>query len=564
MNLREQIEYHDRLYEKGTPEISDEEYDALKRKLSAEDPLHDYRFGNKMQSLAKVYTVDELLRWAKKVARSDQELFLVGPKYDGVSARLENDKLVTGPGEDISDKLSFLLRVEPPFDGPGEIVVLKSNLLPGYKTCRAMAVGLLGTKELSVELNKRLTFYSHWMPLDPEPFTLSEILDIDWMGTMEEERARVYPTDGLVVWLADQEYFNSLGGTEHHPHGAVAFKYTNPMGRSKLIDVEWQVGKYKVTPVGIIEPVVISGCEHNKVSLHNMDRVRELGLRIGAEVLVERCGDVIPQITKVLVPGKGGAVLPPAECPACGSRLTQDLGCVNKSCGGTAAKKLLDSLTRLGFESIGPKIASELVARYHRTVPEVFDMDLAEWLKVPGFAERSAQQMLTRIKALLAQSVEDYKVLAAMNIPGVGLALSRQICDKVNVGMLDFTKPDAAGTVLINVPGLGIARVDAICENFDIEFWNWVHWYWGFVSTFGQSSRPQVCFTGNGGESRGHWIQLAESKGYVFSKGVTKTLSVLVCEDVNGSSSKLVKARKYGVKFMTYEEFQNELQQREG
>ena len=580
--LAAEIAKHDRLYwVENNPQMSDSQYDMLVEELRALDPTHPIlaqvhsaivpkgktvQHAEPMLSLDKVYQEDDLFKWAAGVARSHAELFRISPKFDGVAVEITADGVMGTRGddgvngEDISDKLVITdFPLGRCADGDrGELVVFKQDLPDlkrsggePYKTCRAAAVGLVNSDSTDRSGGRVLRFMPHGYSLDL--VEQQGLKDIDWFAAMQEIQAAHYPADGLVVALYDEEYGKSLGETEHHPRHSMAFKFANPKGVTKIVTIEWQVGKGKITPVAILEPVEISGCTHDRASLHNLKQFNELALGVGSTVEIQRCGDVIPQISRVLAPAPQGLLLPPVTCPACGNPLhieSPDLLCTFPGCRGMLSKKLLDGLNRLGVENIGPGIVNELVGLGYATVPKVFAMTEENWLEVPGFAKRSAAAMAAQFKRLILATFEDYRILAAMNIPGVGLTLSKKICAVTR-------PPEFIG--LRQIEGVGATREWEIMAGFDQGFWAWAVATLCIAITKGAAERPQICFTGADEQPREWWIKLAEERGYVFSKGVTKKLALLVCADVGSNSSKAKKARQYGVKIMTYREFGNEI-----
>jgi DNA ligase (NAD+) len=578
--LEEAIATHDKLYwEKNAQAISDDAYDALVKELRDLDPENDlvnkvhsptpavgapFKFDLPMLSLNKAYSVAEAKTWAAGVCRTADELCNVGPKFDGWAVEVGEDYMATN-GDDgivgalITHKMSLVdfSRKTLPIER-GELVVFKSDLHKlknasgkKYKTCRSALSGVLGSDYSSPEWTGLVRFMPHSTVIGTA--TLAELEAIDWEATMLDEQAADYPVDGLVIALADKEYGESLGATSHHPRHSVAFKCKNPTGVTKVEDIVWQVGKHKITPVAILRPVTISGCEHSRALLHNIHQIERLGLCPGAKVEVARCGDVIPQIVGVVAPGPTPVTIPD-RCPACDAPTEivndgQDLKCTNPHCGGVAAKKLRDALVRLEIDECGPAVCSSLVALGKLTPGAILRMSQEDWLKVDGYAEVSATKAHSRVLQRLRTPIDDFRVLAAMNFEGIGLTNARKIMDVYNAR--DLT----AGADLAAVEGIGEVRAKAI--DLGIE-WVDLLGLLQVVESKGQLSRPQVCFTGADARPREEWIKIAEERGYVFNKTVTKKTTVLVLADVNSTSTKAKKARQYGtVKLMTYEEFEN-------
>lgn len=572
-NLVAEIERHNQAYwVDNDPLISDEDYDVLMQRLAELAPDHpllskpqarqkgDLVLPRAMLSLAKVYTGQELLTWARSVARSPAELFRVGPKFDGCACIGWVDgagscRLATRGGEDLTDKLSYIgidIGVEPVV---GELVVLKDDLPKirrgdgsAYKTCRSAAAGLLNSKEQSADLN--LVAFCDYES-KAELLSLADIESVDWEGSLEDVLQEPYPVDGIVVRLADNDYGESLGVTEHHPRHSVALKIKNPATTTTLLRVEWQVAATRFAPVAVLAPCEVDGVTITRATLHNLAQINKLGVRIGSVVRVERAGSVIPAITAALSTGVT-PIVPPAHCPSCGAATTsdgQDVWCsAPETCPSMLAKRLINSLTDFGVENVGPAVADALVAAGKSTIPQVFAMSCADWRALPGFAEKSAQSMFDQFQGKLGGKIEDYKVLAAMNIPGIGQTLAKALCAEVN-------PRDICIQVDCSIAGLGHERWTALRQKFDHGLWLWAQQHFDVVLTSEQAQRPLICFTGEGPQSRDNLIKLAQKRGYEFHKGVTKNLALLVCTSNDGNSSKLQKARKYGIEIKTYEEW---------
>lgn len=569
--LEESIKYHSKKYwQDHDPEISDEAFDSLVEQLPA-----DHQLRNKLQtagtvqhavpilSLAKFYEPEEIIAWARSVARSPEELFALNDKLDGLSAIRKGDKLLSRgdgfTGEDWSLKLPGITVAAPP-GARGEIFLTKTDfteqkhlitklMVREYKTPRSAVSGIMNSSgPIPDGIKGLLMFVSH--DTNSIGYTVAELEELDWPARIQQAKDNDIPTDGLVLRLADKDYADSLGATSHHPRGIMALKFKNPSARTKLIDIIWQVGKRKLTPVAILEPVEISGYIQDKASLHNVAQINRLGLTMGATVEIERCGDIIPQIVRA-VKGTYTSIVIPTECPACGSRLSndgQDLRCSNEHCGGTLACKLRDSLVRLGVENVGPSVSSDLVVAGYTDFTQVFEMQVGDWVALPGFAIGSATKMFKQLVNVVAAPIEDYKILAAMAIDGVGLTLSKRICNALSPAI-------ALAGDLIKIEGVGPVTADKVAKEFDMGLWMWAVGAMTIVPTQGLADRKSICFSGKSYIPRSEWIKLAEKKGYVYKGAVTKDLDLLVLADLESTSSKSVKAVKYGVARLTYTEF---------
>jgi DNA ligase (NAD+) len=567
--LEEQIRKHNHAYwVLNEPTISDAEYDALVEQLPEGHELRNYvSTQTEMLSLQKAYSVADVIKWCKSVARTKDEKFLLNSKFDGIAAELTlfpklGSKLMTRGGEDITKHLGIIrmgmvgadkMTTTPTLRG--EIVVTKSDFnqrLTGFKNQRQAVAGLLNAKYChSEELAGVLLFIPHhFLQVSMTYDELEALLMMpDYVAKLNPE----IPIDGLVIRLEDEEYGESLGATSHHPNHSIAMKFKNPSAQTKILDVAWQVSKTKITPVAILEPVELSGTTISRATLHNLSQFADFAPAPGATVIIERAGDVIPYVAQILQDSKQPAFLYPTQCPACGeptsvSRTGVDLQCDNPDCGGAQASVLRDALVRLDIETIGPSIASDLVKLGYKTVTRVLGMGKGDWLRVSGFAEASATKMLHNIENRLRTPIEDWRLLAAMNLDGIGKTLSKQILQHCKLDDLPSAIP---------IPGIGPGRLNVLLGLNVPQLRALTLMFTEVIPSGKQKDQKTVCFTGADATPRGTWFSLAKQKGFSPVNAVTKTLSLLVTSDVESGSSKMKKAKAYNIEVMNYEDFYN-------
>lgn len=573
-----EITKHDELYwQNKDPIIPDPDYDRLVEELRSIDPnnkilnkVHGGFKGRakvihkiKMLSLSKVYTIPELKHWAKSVARSGNEVFVLSSKKDGLSAGYKGCNLATRgdgiTGFNINDRIPYVKNL---IEGRGEIVVTKEDFKKAptrssgelYKNERSAASGLVNNqKPIS---NNLLTFVPFL--IDGQEYTLDELCEAtegEWEETAQEYQRGPYPLDGLVLSLFDEEYGLSLGETSHHPKHSVAYKFANPTGVTKLIDVVWQVGKHRLSPVAILEPVEISGFMNSKASLFNVDQILKLDLHIGDTVELQRCGEIIPNITKVVKKGDERVKIVCETCPACGFKTMYDspnLVCDNVECSGSLSKRLQDSINRLGIKNIGPATVDDLVANGVDDLFKLFQMTMHTWLMMPGFAEKSAKAAEQEVWRVKNNPIEDYKVLACLNMTGIGLTLSKQLLSGatlVDLQTMYFND-------FVQLSGFSNTRAEILYNGLQSDTLSRLQGILDILDTQGAGKLKTVAFTGKSDKPRKYWIELAESKGWEFKKSVTKDLDLLVLADPNSTSSKSKKAQKNGTALMSYEEFE--------
>lgn len=466
-----EIEKHNHLYwEHNTPEISDEQYDTLMRRLEEINPEHPIlktvgaahvaslgkvKLDEPMISLEKTYYFKDapvgkksLLKWASECKRSEEELFLIQPKYDGISAIYSGGILATrGQGteeENVTDKVPLIELETKGYKGAlnksvrGEIIIRKDDFktiyskikkVDGsyYKNSRNAVGGIMGLKDIS-DIKKqgaKLTLVDYNLISFAVAF---KDIEKKWQNIVEKIEALPYPMDGIVVKLADRDYRDSLGYTAHHPRGQIAFKFSGLRKQTKLIDVEWSFGKNCLTPVGKVEPIELGGVTIKNVTLHNLKIVREKDWHIGDYVLIERAGDVIPHIVDS-EPGEKRISFIIKECPCCHSNLKFDeveLRCVNPTCFETNLQRILAAVRNIGIEELGePTIRKMMLELGVKKLKNIFNLRIDDLIKLEGFKEKSSSNLYNSIQT--AKDTTDYQLIAALNIEGIGQVVASKI-----------------------------------------------------------------------------------------------------------------------------------------
>ncbi len=230
----------------------------------------------------------------------------------------------------------------------------------------------------------------------------------DYCQRWEERRERLpFEIDGIVVKLDSIGLQNELGFTAKAPRWAVAYKYPARQETTVVNDILVQVGRTgALTPVAVLEPVVVGGVTVSRSTLHNMDEIERLGVRIGDTVLIERAGEVIPKVLKVVKEGKQRtAFRMPKECPECGSRIHKSeeevaYRCVNAACPAKRKESLLHYAGRhaMDIDGLGEKIVDQLVDQgLVKDVADLYKLKLEEISDLERMAEKSAQNLLVEI-----------------------------------------------------------------------------------------------------------------------------------------------------------------------
>ncbi len=291
---------------------------------------------------------------------------------------------------------------------------------------------------------------------------------------IEKGRERFsYDIDGLVLQVDDNELFRKLGVVGKAPRGSVAFKFSPKEATTKVKDILVQVGRTGVlTPVAILEPVKIGGVTVSRATLHNIEEIKRLGLKIGDTVIVGRAGDVIPDVRKVLKElrrGKEKEFHLPKKCPVCGHAIRREeegplVYCISKLCPAKHRENLYHFVSRGAFDidGLGPKIINVLLDQgLIQDAADIFDLKEGDLSPLERFGEKSAANIVGAIKEKTKISFPRF--LVALGILHVGGQTAQDLAD--HFGSLD--KLQKAGLEeLQNVSNIGDVVAESIYDWF--------------------------------------------------------------------------------------------------
>lgn len=257
----------------------------------------------------------------------------------------------------------------------------------------------------------------------------------------DEKRADLpYEIDGIVVKVDEVGLQNELGYTSRAPRWAIAYKFAAHQQETIIKDVIVNVGRTgTLTPTAILEPVQIGGVTVSRSTLHNMDEVERLGVQIGDTVLVERAGDVIPHVLKVVKQGKDRHPFEmPKKCPDCGSSIHHNpdevaFRCVNAVCPGRLKESLLHFAGRhaMNIDGLGEKIVEQLVdKKLVKDYADLYRLDLDTVSSLDRMAEKSAQNLLDEIAASKKASLS--RLVYALGISMVGERTAQLLAEHLN------------------------------------------------------------------------------------------------------------------------------------
>lgn len=257
----------------------------------------------------------------------------------------------------------------------------------------------------------------------------------------------LYEIDGMVIKVNDLVLQDKMGMTSHHPRWAIAYKFKARQGTSKLLAVEFQVGRTgAVTPVAKLEPVLVGGVTVSSISIHNEEYIKEKDLRIGDTVLIERAGDVIPQIVKsqpALRTGKEKKIHFPDHCPVCKSKLFKEeeeavWRCTNIECPAQVVERIIhftskDAMDIRGFGEAN--VRKFYALDFLKDIPGIYELDFIKISALEGFGEKSIGNLQLAISNSKNQPL--HRLIYALGIRFVGETTAKTLAQSVN-HLLDF------------------------------------------------------------------------------------------------------------------------------
>jgi DNA ligase (NAD+) len=489
-----------------------------------------------MLSLDNTYNQDDLRNWERRVheltGRNDID-YVCELKLDGMSLalRYENGHLVRGitrgdgsVGEDVTLNVrtvrSIPLSIEkeklkkagipPDFEVRGEMLMPIASFkkmneererqgLPTFANPRNATAGTVRQLEPSVTAQRRLDYFPYMLLqngrtyFDRHSKTLSALetagfkvnksrktvsdFEAVWAFIEQEETRREklpYEIDGIVVKVDRTALQDELGYTGKAPRWAIAYKYAARGGITQVENILVQVGRTgKLTPVAALKPVPIGGTTVSRATLHNMDEIDRLGVKIEDWVEVERGGDVIPKVTRVLDdkdhPRGRQEFHMPEACPVCGGKVVRTEGeadhrCVNANCPAKLRETILHFASRhvMNIEGMGDALVAQLTDRgLVRNVADIYKLAKADLLSLERMGDKSAQNVLDEIEASKTLPLE--RVIFGLGIRFVGERTAQFLAEHFG-SMDDLMKADQEQLQEVNEVGPRIA--ESIIEFF--------------------------------------------------------------------------------------------------
>ncbi|MBI6090220.1 NAD-dependent DNA ligase LigA [Clostridium perfringens] len=590
-----------------------------------------YTHKARLWSLDKAQTLEEIREWHNRNIKfleeynrtSDEELpplkYILTKKFDGLTINLsydENGVLVTGAtrgtgaiGEDVTAQVKTIKSIPLKIDCHdfleihGEAIMTteafekyNSEAETPLKNLRNGAAGALRNLNVAETAKRNLSafFYdvgykegapfktymemlnfikTKGFPMDDyirECTTLDEIQkEIDYIRDIRFDLN--YDIDGLVIAIDDIRTRELLGYTVKFPKWAIAYKFEAQEATTKLLDVEWNVGRSgRVSPTAILEPVELAGVTVKRATLNNMDDIARKGVRLGAEVFVRRSNDVIPEIMGVVPESLEGTkeIEEPKVCPACGAHLVHEgvhIYCENTlGCKPQMVKTIVHFAGReaMNIAGFSERTAEQLFEKLDiRDISDLYKLEYEKLLDLDKFGPKKAQNLLDAIEKSKDCTLEAF--LYSLGIPNVGVKTAKDLVKRFE-SLENLEK--ATFEELVSVQDVGDIVARSIIEFFKEERTLKVinellslgvnpHYEKKEVleSTF---MGKTVVVTGTlENYSRTSIKEKLESLGAKVSGSVSKKTDFVIAGEAAGS--KYDKAKSLGVTILSEEEFEN-------
>ena len=581
-----------------------------------------------LQSLQDVFSIDELREFDERVKKQlniDIVDYTVEAKIDGLSSALEYKKgeYVVGAtrgngtiGENVTENIRTIKNVPKKLKEPvdlivrGEVFISKKDFekmneeqeILGEKTfanARNAAAGSLRQLDSKMTEKRPLdiyifniqrltgnTFNSHYeqlLYLEKLGFNVNPqkklchgieeaIKEVEEIGKRRE--SLTFGTDGAAIKVDNLEYREILGTTFKVPRWAIAYKYPPERKETILKDIVCQVGRTgAITPVAILEPVELAGSTISKATLHNEDFIKERDIRIGDRVIIQKAGDVIPEVTTVVKEKRTGqerVFEMPKVCPVCGSKAVREDGesawyCIGIECSARKLQNLVHFASRSGMniEGLGISVIEQLVDKgYLNDISDIYYLKKEEIASLKKNGNKFAQNLIDAINKSKNNDIE--RLICALGIRHIGNKAAKIVARKY--GDIDALM-NASVESLNLIDTIGGISAESIYDFFHqeqtIDLINKLK-----TAGVNMKSKEEVelhddrfagktfVLTGSLEKyTRDQASEIIESYGGKTSSSVSKKTSYVLAGDEAGS--KLIKAQELGIQILSEDEFEN-------
>ena len=585
-----------------------------------------------LQSLQDIFSFEELDEFIERVTKQAEEYheplaYVVEAKIDGLSVALEykNGVLVRGAtrgngliGEDVTDNLKTVksipkqLKEKINITVRGEVFIGKKEFAkmneereileePLFANARNAAAGSLRQLDASIAAKRPLdiyifnvqkiedkTFQSHYdelhyleeigFQIDPVCMSCKTREDIvkaiQKIG--EERQDLTFGIDGAVIKVDNLHLRELLGTTYKVPKWAIAYKYPPERKETKLRDITCQVGRTgAITPMAILEPVKLAGSLISKTTLHNEDFIKEKDLRIGDTVVIQKQGDVIPEVVDVIKGKRTGEekiFQMPTVCPVCGAPAVREEGeaatrCTGIECSAKALRSIVHFASKEGMDidGLGYSIIEQLLDRgLIKTIADIYTLRLEDIASLKKNGTKFAQNLINAIEE--SKNRDLFKLITALGIPHIGVKMAKELARRYGsiealmeasieslnlqndigeitaISIHEFFAQDQTRDLIQRLEAAGVNTIAQKDEDADERFMGKTFVLTGSLENFTREEASEI-IEKFGGKTSGSVSQ--------------KTDYVLAGEE---AGSKLRKAQELGVTILSEQEFQTMIQ----
>jgi DNA ligase (NAD+) len=570
-----------------------------------------------MLSLDNTYDESELTAFHQRVVKGlggADPAYVVEPKIDGISIELtyEKGEFVLGAtrgdgliGEDVTANLRTIRMMPLKLSQPisvlvrGEVYMERSafeklnaervkNGEEPWKNPRNSTGGSLKLLDSREAAKRPMRLFTYEVVGDGPAHTHFELLawmkelalpvstDVTRVTSLKELIAAVeawasrkmtlpYAVDGVVIKVDSIDQRRELGATNRAPRWAIAYKFPAEQATTKLIEVEWGVGRTGVvTPLGHFEPVELAGTTVKAASFFNANQIKRLDVAVGDRVLIEKAGEIIPYVITVVERGADRKVVEePALCPSCQTKLIREEGQVALRCPNTfgcpvqRARSIEFFCKRdaMNMENLGPSLVMQLVDQgIVKDVADLYDLTVEKLIDLERMGKKSAENVVNAIK-LSREKATLSRLLTGLGIPGIGEVWAQKVAQRYE-SLVNLMKATEIEKDLMAVHGFGEERAGDVAK-FLMEPRNravlqklidrGVSPVEPKIERNGPLAGVRVCVTGTLSKPRGEIQAAIEAAGGEFDKSVKKGTTYLVA-GADVGDTKLKDAQKKGTR----------------
>lgn len=612
--------------EEKYPDYKPEE--KLTNKVSGErsKKFKEHKHTYRLYSLDNSNNLEELRKWVEKTVKDLGETrkvsFVAELKIDGLACALtyKNGQLEIGStrgdgfvGEDITKNLLTISNIPQKLPQPLDIDVRGEVYMPIssfeklneqqtlnneklFANPRNAASGSLRQLDSEITKKRNLKFFSYAAIIESQNDIKTHYETLDLLQTLgfsvnnnkklcknveeiiefcnfwENERFKLdYATDGIVIKVNELNFEEDLGYTSRAPKWATAYKFPPEKVWTKLVDVEYNIGKTgAITPVAIMQPVSLGGTIVKRASLHNFDEIKRLDLAIGDKVLVKKAAEIIPKVVEAKHTDDMKPIKLPQKCPSCDSLLNKpenevNFYCSNILCPSQIVAKLefFASKSGMDIDGMGSQIVRQLYnLGFIKTFDDFYKLEYDDFLKLNLVKEKTATNLLNAINK--SKNTTLAKFLTALSIKHVGKETALLISNDFNT--LDKLE-NATFEQLAQIQGIGEKIAKSVYEWFKNEHnLNIVKNMLQLGVTFEEINNAQMSdkfkdktfvITGTLSQKRSYYEEKIKQNGGKVSSQVSKNTSYVLCGENPGS--KYDKALNLHVIILNEDEFNNML-----